>query len=64
MDKHYGTIDRLNEVMGSVTHSNELIAQAIQKYASDPVLYEEALKQATKELTHVQSVIDQSMFSV
>ncbi|RKQ33894.1 hypothetical protein [Oceanobacillus halophilus] len=64
MDKHhFGNLQQLKEVQTNIFLTEELISQAIQKYNSDPLLYEEAIRQASKELSHVQSVLDQSMFT-
>ncbi|WP_068675580.1 hypothetical protein [Oceanobacillus sp. Castelsardo] len=64
MDIHQNrSMDQLNEVRASMSLSDELIGQAIQKYDSDPLLYEESIRQASRELAHIQSVLDNSLFT-
>ncbi|WP_156288717.1 hypothetical protein [Oceanobacillus salinisoli] len=63
MDNQRENVNQLNEARANISLSEELISQAIQKFESDPVLYEEAIRQASRELSHVQTVLDQSMFT-
>ena len=64
MDIHHNkSIEQLDELTASMSLSKELIGHAIQKYDSDPLLYEESIRQASRELAHIQSVLDNSLFT-
>lgn len=63
MDTQNRRVHDLNKIKASVSLSEELIEQAIQKMESDPVLYEEAIRQAVRELALVQSTLENSMFT-
>lgn len=60
---HNRRIEELNQLKASVSLSEELIEQAINKSDSDPVLYEEAIRQAARELAQVQTILENSMFT-
>jgi predicted RND superfamily exporter protein len=63
MDIHHNkSTEQLDELKTSMSLSKELIG-IFQKYDSDPLLYEEAIRQASRELAQIQTVLDNSLFT-
>jgi hypothetical protein len=48
-------VNKLNQAKANVTLCQTLLSQAIEKSSSDPTLAQEAIKQATNEITQALS---------
>ncbi|MCM3654000.1 hypothetical protein [Metabacillus litoralis] len=51
--------NQLNQAKANVTLSQNLLLQAIEKSFSDPILAQEAIKQAAAEIAEAQSAVSQ-----
>lgn len=52
-------VEQLNQAKASVTLTQNLLSQAIDKATSDPTLAEEAIKQAANEIAQAQTAVSQ-----
>jgi hypothetical protein len=52
-------LKQLDQAKASVTLTQTLLSQAIEKSASDPTLAQEAIKQASMEIAQAQSCVSQ-----
>lgn len=52
-------VKQLDQAKASVTLTQTLLSQAIEKSASDPTLAQEAIKQAALEIAQAQSCVSQ-----
>jgi hypothetical protein len=51
-------VNKLNQAKANVTLCQTLLSQAIEKASSDPMLAQEALKQANNEITQALSNVN------
>ena len=51
--------NQLNQAKANVTLSQNLLLQAIEKSFSDPILAQEAIRQAAAEIAQAQSAVSQ-----
>ena len=52
-------VDQLSQAKANVTLTENLLSQAIDKSASDPMLAAEAIKQAANEIAQAQTAVSQ-----